>query len=469
MMPALTSEQRQEIVQKLLELRPHADGIRWALSSDYLPIPSHQRIGNPDIWLIVGARGMGKSTLYRTLVDGRGVSDLAGPLFSPKCTTVVQGWGANLATVPPEWVAGPEEAVGYWLQGFAVAASDAVAANTAQPVRRDANYARRTLLRSDREALLEKIFTWDRELTNRGFQGIVVYDALEGMKNWQELAAGLLAFWNDLGPRLRAFSPKIFLREDVRDRLAGRGTDFAKLGSRTISLTWSVLDIYRLLLFVFAKTGDTAREQLEWRGFAFTPPRGIGGPWLPPHVVPEEGDGSQDAFATLLAGKWMGTTAQKGLTARWIPRMLADGNGAMAPRTAINLLIGAAEAWTANPQEEGSLFSSEHLRAGLRFAAKGRAAELNEERRRPFSVEEFLVRLGGSFVPIDGADLALKLFVKDGALIELNGEEPSAILAEMQRIGVLTQRSDGRFDVPELYRLGFELKRRGGAALHARR
>jgi hypothetical protein len=59
--------------------------------------------------------------------------------------------------------------------------------------------------------------------------------------------------------------------------------------------------------------------------------------------------------------------------------------------------------------------------------------------------------------------------VKDGALIELNGEEPSAILAEMQRIGVLTQRSDGRFDVPELYRLGFELKRRGGAALHARR
>ena len=36
------------------------------------------------------------------------------------------------------------------------------------------------------------------------------------------------------------------------------------------------------------------------------------------------------------------------------------------------------------------------------------------------------------------------------------------IIEDLIRIGVLTKRTDGRIDMPDLYRLGFKVRRKGG-------
>lgn len=38
------------------------------------------------------------------------------------------------------------------------------------------------------------------------------------------------------------------------------------------------------------------------------------------------------------------------------------------------------------------------------------------------------------------------------------------IIEDLLRIGVLTRRTDGRLDMPDLYRIGYEVKRKGGVA-----
>ena len=38
------------------------------------------------------------------------------------------------------------------------------------------------------------------------------------------------------------------------------------------------------------------------------------------------------------------------------------------------------------------------------------------------------------------------------------------IIEDLLRIGVLTRRTDARIDMPDLYRIGYEVKRKGGVA-----
>lgn len=78
---------------------------------------------------------------------------------------------------------------------------------------------------------------------------------------------------------------------------------------------------------------------------------------------------------------------------------------------------------------------------------------------------ELLNRLRNHFVPLGEADLAFRLFTEDGKVSLNRDEEPGVVLAELERLGVVLRRSDGRFDVPDLYRLGFGIKRKGGTAL----
>jgi hypothetical protein len=160
----------------------------------------------------------------------------------------------------------------------------------------------------------------------------------------------------------------------------------------------------------------------------------------------------------------MGAGATRGHTWRWITRHLADGNNAIAPRSAVNLLREAARAALKEPVDTGPLLTAEHLREGLRHTAKHRAEELIEERPE---IVALLTRLEGATVPIDGADLSLRLFHGDGAVpLDFEAEHASDVIAHMVQLGVLTRRSDARYDLPDLYRFGYGVKRRGGTALH---
>jgi hypothetical protein len=71
---------------------------------------------------------------------------------------------------------------------------------------------------AERETLRQWIYDFDDKLGDARI--VVSYDALEKISNdWEPYVLALLAFWSDLAPRLKAISPKIFIREDIRDRV----------------------------------------------------------------------------------------------------------------------------------------------------------------------------------------------------------------------------------------------------------
>lgn len=438
-------DSRRSILEGLDQLSIDADRNR----SGFLRVPAHQKLGSEDYWIVVGARGMGKTTLANVLIGGREQTAWALPLLSHDKAIRIDGWSRSgrehIAPAPDD------VPFDFWLSKLV---------DSVEHARSSLRDSRPPRVRSRRRhELMHRLYELDAELERDDTKLMVVYDGLEAFQRWEEFAADLVALWAEAAPRLQAISPKIFLRTDIRDRLFGRSADLAKLGPHTMTLEWSDNDIWRLLLFTFANSSDAARALLESEGF-----RGhlSDGRWNPSDVVPEQGEGSRDAFATVLAGRLMGAGATRGHTWRWITRHLADGNNAIAPRSAVHLLACAAGAALKEPIDTGPLLTAEHLREGLRHTAKHRAEELKEERP---DIVDLLTRLEGATVPIDGADLALRLFHGDGA-VALEAEEASEVIARMVQLGVLVRRSDARYDLPDLYRFGYGVKRRGGTALH---
>jgi hypothetical protein len=47
----------------------------------------------------------------------------------------------------------------------------------------------------------------------------------------------------------------------------------------------------------------------------------------------------------------------------------------------------------------------------------------------------------------------------------LRSPEPSVVLQQLRDIGVFLRTSDGRYNVPDLYRVAMRMKRRGGIKL----
>jgi hypothetical protein len=74
-----------------------------------------------------------------------------------------------------------------------------------------------------------------------------------------------------------------------------------------------------------------------------------------------------------------------------------------------------------------------------------------------------LTALKGIVVPVDRSMLVKRLsrLVGDD---DGFGDDGDAALDELVRIGVVRDRGADRFDVPDVYRYGYGIKRKGGAA-----
>ena len=139
--------------------------------------------------------------------------------------------------------------------------------------------------------------------------------------------------------------------------------------------------------------------------------------WFPGEMHEKE----QKAFATRLAGELMGKGIKKGYTFRWIPN---------------------------------------RLHAGLGPTSKERAREIAEEYPIVNRLENFRDK-HVMMDPKEAAKLPGKPVTNDGNPKVTDG---SSVIEELVGLGVLRIRPDGRIDVPDIYRYGFGIKRKGGVA-----
>lgn len=315
---------------------------------------------------------------------------------------------------------------------------------------------------------------------------IWVFDALDDAADDPTTFYILVEGLCHLALELRSFRhlrAKVFLRTDqFEDRRIGRFPDAAKLRASTASLRWLTTELYGLLWQLLCNHplhGAEYRQDLyttiyehKLKGQELKPKEereilqlSQAAEWmLPPEAQFEPA--IQERLFHRLAGPFMGENARKGFPYRWLPTHLADAHGDISPRSFITALSTAVRHTADQYREHEYAIHFRSLHAGVYEASRIRVGEIAEH---PW-IQPLMTALAGTVrVPFEFAD-AESRWVEADALADVDVLKSEIESAEQARqrlmaLGVWREMKTGRIDVPDIYRLGFKLARRGGVAL----
>lgn len=486
----LSADGRRTLLTDLERLKSDADDL-WApdqVLRRFLPLPLHDRVFDPHVMVVRGARGSGKSMLFHTLRALRERSLPVTTLF-PRAQVAEPVWIEGFAETS---VSHPSTVV---LEGFVRQADDAalrlfwtmhligrlLEEASTQPSFDGSPFKPWKDARNDvwlwvnagraaMPAFATFLDQFDAYARTHGQTWCVTYDHLDkiGLDDREvrvRATSALLALWLSLGNRYRNLRPKVFVREDLFEQSAHRSADASKLHGRSISLSWDGQALYRLLIRHMAAESDALAGWVRQGGIPLVENTHFG--WLPPSHLPEEGDVSQSGFAEHLVGRQMGRGVTAGLAHRWILARLQDAHQRIAPRSLLSLVAtAAAHALEHGPQgTEDHLLHPDELRGALDGTSKRHVAQMAEEHR----VIRRLENLRGAALLFDRDDVVERLAAPRPGVVDGFGDDGAWVLDELLRIGVMRFRDDGRLDVPDIYRLAFGIKRQGGAARVMRR
>lgn len=480
----LDDGQRRALLTDLQALASDADAHNQ-LVRVFLPLPSHAAALKPSILVIRGERGAGKTALFHLLRElaSRGVP--LGAMFPgvfEAGTRWVEGFSERGKSHPSTDVldqlgaASVDEARlrAFWFGHLVGVLAESADGGEPPP---DAFMKRWTEHRIEPARWVDAVSDnlggltrwldgFDSRCAAAGEWVFVTYDHLDKLGIVKpgvrlRFASTLLAMWLSLANRYERLRGKVFLREDLFQSSVHGSTDASKLETRSVSLYWSTEDLYRALIRHMAAM-EGIREWLTTgrNAIPLTDHPTFG--WFPPDALPEEGKCSQRALVEKLAGKLMGEGVKKGYTHRWIPNHLQDAHGLIVPRPFLNIVaFAAASALQRGPRAQYSrLLHHTELQAALEQTSLYRVRELAEEH----PVVQRLESLRGVVLLTYRRTLVALLASSAPRTDDGFGSDGEAAFDELVRLGVFKIRGDGRVDVPDIYRFGSGIKRKGGVA-----
>ena len=165
----------------------------------------------------------------------------------------------------------------------------------------------------------------------------------------------------------------------------------------------------------------------------------------------------------------MGRDRRRGVPYVWSVGHLADGKGRTSPRSFLAAIRQAAEDSLERYPEHPRPLHYESIKRGIQKASEIRVDEMAED--YPW-VRTFMSPLAGLTVPCEYA-LFEQRWTHDfpggpgAAPIERLPPQHAergwdGLRQDLIRLGVFDVKKDGRIDMPDLYRVGFGLGRRGG-------
>lgn len=489
-MPNLTKQKRAELVASL---SLNAGQAEVSDPRVIFPVAEHARALEPEVVLIVGDRGAGKTQLVRALQDEtiraamvRRVRGLRAPEGqaewltgwplgssgpdSPAWRSFARAAGRDRNDIVAVWLAYLVRLVGArldeqsrrsleeLLDARGVDVGSCLAAYQARSL--DATHAL--------DALDARLLAQDRWL-------FIAYDELDTLvlDDWYALGVvvrGLVSTWADYARRWKRIRPKVFLRSDFyRHHREITGADVAKLAANHVELRWSDKNLYGALIkHILNKRDEDGKERLFEH---FTRVVDVDDDPVLGHV-PELADAQRaKPFVDRLVSEHMGADSKKGLTFTWILDHLRDGNSRVLPRTLVWLVEFAAEIERDQPRATGGhLLHHISIRNALdrvsdRYVDQAQTNELRwlaglgerlkRDREVPWSRRELIKLLAHDFERSWGG------FAE---AIRPPGQSPEELVDGLVDLGVLRARRDGSFDVPDLYLHGLGLVRRGGVA-----
>lgn len=303
-----------------------------------------------------------------------------------------------------------------------------------------------------------------------GKVGLIVFDALDRTShNWNAMSI-IIRDLLRVALSLRSFShlhAKVFLREDQFNRTVMSFPDASKLLPTKVELTWFANDLYGLLWQMLCNAADNDGEQL--RG-------------LYKQIV-DDLESMDSAFRvsnefkrnvnlqrklfSLLAGEWMGKDHRRGVPYVWTVSHLADGQGFTSPRSFLVAIRKAAEDSLEKYANHDFALHYESIKKGVQKASEIRVQEIAEDYAW---VTEVMTPLRGLTLPCEFSQIEEKWhskFPEGVSAITVATLPPQSTgwqstKEDLERIGIFKTKNDGRIDMPDLYRVGFGLGRRGG-------
>jgi len=460
---------------------------------NFLPVPDYRRVLELDTLLILGGRGVGKTELFRLLANPDGRQTLVENLSiralpSLDSTIWIEGFGrtkqkGKIFPTPETVEARMKDADRidwrtFWiglmlgvmfsqkneaLNGICDGVPEAICTALANQLPLLSDWL--PLARQNLEKLNYALDKLDDKLIETNRWLFVMYDEVDRLLlSYLELAAPireLLAFWLDRWRRWERIRPKIFLRTDLfREDFLGF-PDASKLQGHQISLDWKAPWLYQLLVKRLANSGKEMTDYLsDVSGLISESHPSLG-------ILPKLDESNFQLLMEKMVGKYMGSNPRKGYTYRWIPNHLKDAEGRIAPRSFLRLLSLAAKESLSKIETKsmtGSvLLAPSDLQGALMDTSSDRIRELAHE-EYPW-IEALKPSLKGIKVPMGKTDLMKKL--KSTEWSEKPGKQPptlnpSELLQYLLQLGIIESRSDGRINMPDIYRYGFEVKRSGG-------
>ena len=463
------------------------------------PVPEHLRALDPNVVLVVGPRGSGKTTLFKAFFSNDRNLVRAVAARMPRTPASHAQPGASEWAWVAAHPAGDHFPDTQALSKCARSDDDAKKIWHAMLVRRLADRLdehRKKKLKPVLEPvaaeLREILAAYDAPETNptaaldalehalqQEDRGIFVgYDELDTLGGFDQalmarMVRGLVAFWSDYSRRWKRIRAKIFLRSDLFRRHAGMGTaDFAKLAATRADLRWSDAALLGMLVKQIANASDGLAEYCKGARIRFEDDDVLRR--LPRIERPD------DAFPLLqrLAGNYMGAGEKKGFVRNWILAHLRDGNGEVSPRSLVRLMEEAAGKDAANQYQSlrpPRLIHPTALRQALDDVSHGHVTQsISSEWPWLEGVRTWLAK--DQLVPWERQRIVALLdanwdrsWGSSDQVIRPPADRPADLLDYLIEIGVFRRRSDDRVDVPDLYLFGLGLRRKGGVKLGQKR
>ena len=448
----------------------------------YLP-PSHLKAMDPNNMLVTGMRGAGKTFWWGALQQSaiRRLIDLIDPGTALSENTEVRtGFGVRPA--PDQY---PDKDI---LRSLVRASFEpriiwrAVQAwqlaTDSHPILQGETWQERvTYADREPEAIARLFQERDREFDRSDVYLLLLFDALDrcsdDWKDMYRLIRGLMQTALDMRS-YRRLRIKMFLRSDqVDETQIADFPDASKVLSSAVELNWPAPELYGLLWNSLANgpCGEEFRSFLSdgnWKSIE------LEGKRLFPvsRRLISKGEVQRTKFHRL-SGPFMGRNRRRGFPYTWIPNHLGDTEGRVSPRSFLQALRTAAEDTAERYQDHKHALHFDSIKRGVQAASKTRVLELRED--YPW-VDGVLRSLAGMTVPCKFDEIgerwnesrilhrltegvgqeAVKLpprHIEEGA---------KGVRSDLESLGVFLRMRDGRVNIPDVFRVGYGLGRKGG-------
>lgn len=455
----------------------------------FFPVPEHLRLLDPEVVLVVGPRGAGKTEIARVLTDAALYDAVSRHVQAVRLPGGASHWIAahpsgtrlfeavGLRNFIDTGGATTERLKELWFAYLVRTLAEEIGAEdkaSLAPALAPEGADIQAITGGFRQLGTSPVVALDRldsKLDRENRFVFVTYDELDtlGGGEWALVEAGvrgLVAFWAAYARRWKRIRAKLFLRTDNYERHAREGgADLAKLAAGRVDLVWNDRDLYGLLLKRLANLDEDLTSYVkDVKGIEWNADPQLGEiprlrKWQDARPVVER-----------MVGTYMGANQKKGLVYRWLLDHVRDGQGRALPRPVVRLIEEAARQ---ELQHFGSLRSPRllepaSLRRALDRVSTDHVAQSREEwpwldavtekfaesPLVPWERERDLVRLLEGFPRAGGASVP-----------PFEGRE---LLEYLIEIGILRRRPDGRIDAPDLFLSGLGLRRKGGVRKRSR-